>query len=383
MSVSRDTVPVALIDPDPEQPRQHVDEEQLAELASSIASNGLAVPILVRPVGDRFLIVHGERRWRAVTRLGWADVPAEVRELDDSSARWLQLVENINRADLSPIEEARAYRGMLDTGETQQSLAERIGKTRSYIAQKLRLLDLPAPLTLLTDRGALSEGHVRQLLRIRALYTDAHSFGGDPDAWANVDLFDLLVMSRPEDWPPGYPNVVGAAGKHAVLEEAKAAWCGEISATLGAGDRYPRWTVAAFYFAALTVCASASVATLDRVIDGWIARIHAALLWTRDCAGHIENGPDGRQLRVVKSAPPWSWMNRGPGYQRECVLWHGHRSDLRHAGLDVENSHIDELTVFEGALRDGAMALPSGSQPGAPHHDMWVKIADACEGLGE
>lgn len=165
--VSRDTL-LSVIDPDPDQPRKVFDAVGLAELAESIAANGLAVPILLRPAASgRYLIVHGERRWRAVQRLGWQSIPAEVRELTPDDAHWLSLVENVQRADLSPVEEARAYQARLAQGLTQAQLARRVGKDRSYIAQKLRLLTLPASVLLFLERRLLSEGHARQLLKVR------------------------------------------------------------------------------------------------------------------------------------------------------------------------------------------------------------------------
>ena len=143
--MSRD-IPISLIDADPEQPRKHFDQAAISELAQSMAANGLAVPILVRPVGDRFTIVHGERRWRAATSLDWETIPADVRTLAPEEARWISLVENIQRADLSPIEEARAYQERLATGLTQEQLGQRLGKTQSHVATKLRYLKLPVEL---------------------------------------------------------------------------------------------------------------------------------------------------------------------------------------------------------------------------------------------
>jgi ParB family chromosome partitioning protein len=111
-----------LIDPDPEQPRNVFDEATLAELAASMAANGLVVPILLRPAADgRYIIVHGERRWRAAQRLGWDTIPAEVRELAPDEAHWLSLVENVQRADLSPVVEARAYQARLLNGSRKPS----------------------------------------------------------------------------------------------------------------------------------------------------------------------------------------------------------------------------------------------------------------------
>lgn len=163
--MSRD-IPISLIDRDETQPRQHFDQATLDELAQSIAGSGLAVPILVRPVGERFVIVHGERRYRAVCSLGWATIPADVRDLSIEEAQWLALVENIQRANLSPIEEARAYQTRLAGGITQEALGQRIGKTQSYIATKLRFLKLPPEVQDALDQRRISEGHAKQLLRV-------------------------------------------------------------------------------------------------------------------------------------------------------------------------------------------------------------------------
>ena len=112
------------IRPDPEQPRKHFDQIKLEELAQSIETNGLIVPILLRPIEVGFIIVHGERRYKAFQILGRETIPAEVREMTREEARRLALIENVQRADLNPIEEARAYRAMLDTGLTQKQLGE-------------------------------------------------------------------------------------------------------------------------------------------------------------------------------------------------------------------------------------------------------------------
>lgn len=166
-SMSRD-IDLTLIDPDPDQPRKRFDATEIDGLAESIAATGLAVPIMVRPDHDRFVIVHGERRWRACRQLGWKTIPANVVEIDAGAAWWLALVENIQRADLSPLEEAHAYRRSLATGLSQTDLGRRIGKSQSYIAHKLRLLTLPADVQAAIDDRRLSESHARQLLRLEA-----------------------------------------------------------------------------------------------------------------------------------------------------------------------------------------------------------------------
>jgi ParB family chromosome partitioning protein len=163
--MSRDIL-LALIDADPDQPRKHFDKTQLDELAQSMAANGLAVSILVRPAGERYTIVHGERRYRAALSLGWETIAADVRDVAPDEAPWLALIENIQRADLSPIEEARAYRARLDTGITQQALGERIGKSQSHIATRLRYLKLEPEMQEALHTGVITEGHAKQLLRI-------------------------------------------------------------------------------------------------------------------------------------------------------------------------------------------------------------------------
>lgn len=164
--MSRDIL-LSLIDPNPDQPRKHFDEDKLNELAQSIQANGLASPILLRPNGERFIIGHGERRWRAARLLKWESIPAEVRDISQDEGQWLALAENVQRADLSPIEEAQAYKSRLDEGLTQEQLGQRIGKTQSYIATKLRLLRLSEPIQQLIKQGLLTEGHAKQLLRLK------------------------------------------------------------------------------------------------------------------------------------------------------------------------------------------------------------------------
>jgi ParB/RepB/Spo0J family partition protein len=172
--MSRDIL-LSLIDADPEQPRKHFDAGKLAELAQSMEINGLAVPILVRPVDERFLIVHGERRFRAALSLGWDTIAGEVREMTSEEARRLALIENVQRADLSPIEEAQAYQGYIDQGMTQTELGKLIGKSQSYIAGKLRYMKLSQSIQGHLDSGEITEGHAKQLLRLHDSGTVTHT----------------------------------------------------------------------------------------------------------------------------------------------------------------------------------------------------------------
>ncbi len=158
-------VEVSLIDPSPAQPRSHFDEKSLSDLSTSIRENGVVQPLLVRRKGVRFELIAGERRWRAAQRAGLARVPVVVRQVPDEKLLELALIENIQREDLNAIEEAHAYKKLIETmGMTQEALAARVGRDRSYITNYIRLLHLPEDLQRLVQEGKLSTGHGRTLL---------------------------------------------------------------------------------------------------------------------------------------------------------------------------------------------------------------------------
>ena len=163
------TLRVAMIEPKTDQPRKTFDEEALAGLASSISAHGLLQPILVRPLpNDRYQIVAGERRWRASKMAGLTEIPAIVIEQDDAEAAEISLIENIQRQDLNPLEEAMAYRALMDNFDlTQEQLSERVGKSRPAIANALRRLDLPEEVLVMLRDGAITAGHARTLLGCR------------------------------------------------------------------------------------------------------------------------------------------------------------------------------------------------------------------------
>lgn len=151
----------------PSQPRTTFDEADLAELSESIAQVGVLQPILVRPDGDGYQIVAGERRYQAATRAGLTTIPAIVREMGDTESLEIALIENIQRSDLNSIEEARAYKELLaQTGMTQEQLATKLAKSRSAITNALRLLDLPEEVQQLVFDGKLSAGHARAILGV-------------------------------------------------------------------------------------------------------------------------------------------------------------------------------------------------------------------------
>ncbi|MGH9321453.1 MAG: ParB/RepB/Spo0J family partition protein [Vicinamibacteria bacterium] len=157
------------IDPNPDQPRQKIDPEKLSELAKSMIEQGIVQPLLVRRLGSRYQIIAGERRWRAAKEAGLAKVPVVVRHASDAELLEIALVENLQREELNPIEEATAYRRLVsELGYSQEQVATRVGKDRSTVANLLRLLRLPRELRALIADQKLSPGHARPLLTLVA-----------------------------------------------------------------------------------------------------------------------------------------------------------------------------------------------------------------------
>ncbi len=158
-------VKITLLEPNKDQPRSLFDDDKLSELADSIKENGVLQPILARPLDNGgYQIVAGERRWRASRLAGLTEVPVYIKELDDKQTMQMALIENIQRQDLSPVEEAKAYKNLMDTyNMTQQQVAESVGKSRSAVANSLRLLDLTATVRDMVDNGELSVGHAKVL----------------------------------------------------------------------------------------------------------------------------------------------------------------------------------------------------------------------------
>lgn len=161
-----DEIPLDSISPNPYQPRQDFDEAGLEELVESIKAHGVVQPLILRRQGEgSYQLVAGERRWRAARRAGLSSVPAIIRQMDESEMLEIALIENLQREDLNPVEEARAYRVLIDEfGLTQEQLAERLGKSRPQVANTLRLLHLQPDVLALLGSGQLSVGHAKVLL---------------------------------------------------------------------------------------------------------------------------------------------------------------------------------------------------------------------------
>ncbi|REC57757.1 ParB/RepB/Spo0J family partition protein [Rhodosalinus sediminis] len=200
------TVPIDRIAPNPDQPRRTFGEEELAELAKSIAARGILQPLIVRPDPEKpghYQIVAGERRWRAAQRAQVHDVPVIERELSDLEVLEVAIIENIQRADLNPVEEAAGYRQLLEKfGHTQDQLAEALGKSRSHIANAIRLLKLPDEVQAMARDGSLSAGHARALIT-----------ASDPVALARtVAMKDLSVRETEALVRKGAAEAKGAGG---------------------------------------------------------------------------------------------------------------------------------------------------------------------------
>ena len=168
-------IDVARITPNPNQPRTHFDEDALDELAASIRERGVIAPILVREIEGGFQLIAGERRWRAAQKAQLHRIPALVKSLGDGDSAELALIENIQREDLSAIEEADAYRKLIARhGHTQEQLARLVAKSRSHVANLLRLLDLPEEVRTMLAQGEISMGHARALIGVPNAIAIAH-----------------------------------------------------------------------------------------------------------------------------------------------------------------------------------------------------------------
>jgi len=162
--MSPQSLPLEQLIPSPYQPRAHFEPEALADLASSIREKGVLQPLLVRKIEEKYEIVAGERRWRASSLAGLLEVPVVVRELSDVDALEIAIIENLQREDLGPVEEARAFARLLEQGRSQDEVAAAVGKGRSTIANALRLLALPLDALSALENGDITAGHARAIL---------------------------------------------------------------------------------------------------------------------------------------------------------------------------------------------------------------------------
>jgi len=274
------------IQPNENQPRKHF--EGIEELAENIKQHGLLTPILVRPIMSRdiFEIVNGERRFRACQLLEMETIRAEVKELDDDTAYMLALIENVQRDNLTPIEEAESYQRLILTGLTQEEMGEKIGKSQSYIASKLRMLKLPPGVRHFIAVGALSEGHGKQILKLKNIYPknigvrkkgrieeeeqkSIFDDGGFPDVF-----FYHLKTIKPESEPPLFLiRTKTDSERLVIMTKAITEFLNESE------DEIPQWIVSAHWWALMAYWHELSVAELSKLIDGWKERYYSALSW--------------------------------------------------------------------------------------------------------
>lgn len=205
-------IPLQAIDPNPHQPRKEFDADQLADLVESIRAEGLLQPVVVRPTGDRFQLIAGERRWRAFQQLKLPAIPARVMASSDASSASLALIENLQRADLNPIEEAHGYASLIrDFDLTQDAAAQRVGKGRATVANALRLLALEPAVQGYLAKGLLSVGHAKVLLGVEG--------AAEREALARRCLEDGLSVRALEELVQRSPRR-GARGRRGPTAEA-------------------------------------------------------------------------------------------------------------------------------------------------------------------
>jgi ParB/RepB/Spo0J family partition protein len=366
-TMSRD-IAVTLIDADANQPRRHFDPQALQELADNLVAVGQVVPITVRPVGERFVIVQGERRWRAAQLAGLATLRAEVSDIDADAAYLLALIENIQRADLTPLEEAKAFQHLLNQGITQTALAKRVGKTQSYIAQKVRLLKMPAPLQVFLEHGVLSEGHIRQILRLQAIYGEdiAVALNGDVmEPWSKGNLGDdpcdtvamFTVGFRPVDavWGIAKPSIdqIGVY-RDAIIAFGK--YCVECNMTP------PSWVGTAMWFAIVCAHQHMSVVELHELIGHFEFLLYSSVVMLSSYAERQKT------YEVAKMDEAGS------------LLYFSASSDLRHAGVPTSRDEIPSDFFFRAvkfcfATKDSYL-FPSQFQPGGCHAELGATLTN-------
>ena len=215
------TLPLEEIVPNREQPRKQFDDEALADLSASIAQHGVLQPLLVRPMPDgSYQLVAGERRWRASRMAGLTEVPVVVRDMNEQEAAELALIENLQREDLNPMEEAIGYRTLMESyGMTQEQTAQAVNKSRPAVANALRLLQLPAEVTDLVAAGSLSAGHARTVLAFEG--TEAQIDAANAAVQKGLSVRELEKMAKAAKKAPRTPK--DPARRDSVYDEVELA----------------------------------------------------------------------------------------------------------------------------------------------------------------
>jgi ParB/RepB/Spo0J family partition protein len=367
------TLALDTIRPDPKQPRKHFDEASLNALAESIKSDGLLEPIMVRPVKGGFMLIHGERRFRATRIAGLDSIRAVVHDANEAEAYRLSAIENIQRSNLTAIEEARVYQNFIDGGKTQAEIGEIFGKKQSVISHKLTLLTLPEGLSYYAEVNALSEAHIRQILRFKGVYGAelTHDFSGLPDTMTDAGMF--INALRPFENAFEYaPFAAMSPTIKPIVTDA----CARFHEYVLRHNTVPQWAITAFWFASRIVQWHCSVVNVSREIDA-LQRLYEAELWQYEL---YEGGKERYSERD------------------ELIYWSIY-GDMRHSGsIDERTDKLkpetriktDNSNLMLNVLRDGIKAggvgadgeprmtipLPFGIEEALRKYDMSQDIID-------
>lgn len=359
-------VPVAKLQPNPSQPRKHFVE--LEELSRSLREEGQQTPLLVRPFGDGYEIVQGERRWRAAQLAGLATLRAEVRDLTDAQAFRLALVENMQRANLTPMEEAEAFALLTAEGMNQAAIGELVGRGQSYVSHKLRLRNAPEPLQAFIALGALDEGHLRQLLRLEHLYPEGLESSCDLRVLADMarqgdaeELLSAYNLLRPEDNPP-LPLWRRPGKALAECSQAPALWASfrALGEYVTRHNRLPQWVLAAWWYGSAAVLWKLPVHRLKTSLDYWQERYLSALEWL----GFYPN-------------PPESVAKASQKLKDDISVWWCFKSDLRHSGSDAlgaDGKAFAYSSYLHGRRFKWDYPLPTAMQEYGLQHDVGLRI---------
>ena len=320
------------------------------KLAESILKNGLLEPVMVRPVQNgMFELIHGERRWRACKQAGMNDIHAIVREVSDKEAFELAIIENVQRENLTPIEEAESYRRLNDDGYSHEEIAKLIGRGRSYVTQKLRLLAMPEHIQFFVQQGLLTENHVRQLAKLKGIYGESLMVPldnrCDKEWFIKADKeFDgywtaiLLSFMRPEEH-----TLMMDLKTHEPIFSACQVFLESVSKH---NFIIPQWELASFWWACMAVHYEMPVSTLNMVIDNYKERYESGLLWQ---AGISE---ESRLKEPAKDDSLW-----------KKSLWAGFYGDMsRSNSLHIEPD-IERLK--RRIVSDVGFVFPTNFQPWA------------------
>ncbi len=296
-----------------------------------------------------------------------------MRELSADEAAWLTLVENVQRSDLTPIEEAEAYQVRLSEGLTQTELGKRIGKDQSYIASKLRMLTLPSPIRLLVAQGCLTEGHAKQIMKLKRTYVGIQrefdlSWDSLPDRSINDWVFSLNELS-PEDNPAGWfaGDSIDVMKAEVLAETSKAFF----QYVVEHNQSVDQWVIAGTWWACAAYLQGASVSRLSKAIDVWESRFFSAIWKVHLFGDPVFESPEGEIQ------------------QYHYMLQHGWAADLRHSGsLEMAKVEMAEWpdAINNGVLEimeEGYFSFPSSCQKRGSQHERFIELRSHFEAKRE